>query len=99
FVDANGDVSHLAAEDVEIIVLDSWASPEGGTYPSRWLLQIPGFGLALTVTPVISNQELVTTVRYWEGAVDVEGKRDELRVGGRGYVELTGYAPQNEPGL
>ena len=93
FIDASGRAAHLTADDVDITVLDSWESPEGGTYPSRWRLQVPRFELALTVTPVISDQELFTTVRYWEGAVDVEGQHDEVSVEGRGYVELTGYAP------
>jgi predicted secreted hydrolase len=31
-------------------------------------------------------------VRYWEGAVDIEGERGGSPVEGRGYVELTGYA-------
>ena len=94
FTDANGGASHLAENDVEISVLDAWESPEGGTYPSRWLLRIPRFDLQLTVNPIIDDQELFTTVRYWEGAVDVEGKHNQLPVDGRGYVELTGYAPE-----
>lgn len=92
FVTAGGVASHLTASDVEITVLDDWVSTEGGTYPSRWLLRIPSFDLELTVTPVISDQELFTIVRYWEGAVDVTGVRGGHRVDGRGYVELTGYA-------
>jgi predicted secreted hydrolase len=32
------------------------------------------------------------SVRYWEGAVRVEGTREGRPVQGRGYVELTGYA-------
>ena len=43
-------------------------------------------------TPVIANQELFTTVRYWEGAVDISGTRSGEMLFGRGYVELTGYA-------
>ena len=93
FVDASGVASHLGADDIEITVLDSWESPEGGSYPSRWALKVPQFDLELTVTPVINHQELFTTVRYWEGAVDVEGRRDRVSIEGRGYVELTGYAP------
>jgi predicted secreted hydrolase len=92
FVDANGVATHLTADEADITVLDDWASPAGGTYPARWLLQVPRLGLELTVTPVIADQELFTTVRYWEGAVDVAGKRNRLPVNGRGYVELTGYA-------
>ena len=92
FVNADGAASHLDANDVEITVLDTWASPEGGVYPSGWLLRIPRLGIELTVTPVIEDQELFTTVRYWEGAVDVAGDRNSASLTGRGYVELTGYA-------
>ena len=94
FVDANGVTAHLAYDDVEIRVLEEWSSPEGGSYPSRWLLQVPRFGLKLNVSPVINDQELFTTVRYWEGAVDVTGEHDRRPVEGRGYVELTGYAEE-----
>ena len=92
FVSAGGVTSHLGADDVEITVLDTWNSPEGGMYPSRWELRVPRFGLDVTVTPVMPDQELFTTVRYWEGAVDVEGTSEGAPVNGRGYVELTGYA-------
>ncbi len=92
FVSTGGIASHLGRSDVEIEVLDTWDSPEGGTYPSRWQLRVPRFGLDLTITPVIADQELFTTVRYWEGAVDVSGSRDGNSIAGRGYVELTGYA-------
>ena len=73
-------------------MLDTWDSPEGGAYPSLWKVRVPRVGLDLTVTPVIANQELFTTVRYWEGAVDVQGSRGGSSISGRGYVELTGYA-------
>ena len=92
FVDADGGVSHLDAGDVEISVLEYWESPAGGAYPSRWQLRVPRLDLNLRIVPVISDQELFTTVRYWEGAVDVKGQRNQLAIGGRGYVELTGYA-------
>jgi predicted secreted hydrolase len=40
----------------------------------------------------MDDQELFTTVRYWEGAVDVTGTLGNSPLSGRGYVELTGYA-------
>lgn len=92
FIKPDGRISHLADDDVELEVLDSWVSPEGGTYPSLWKISIPRLGLELMVTPVMADQELFTTVRYWEGAVDVSGQRDSRAITGRGYVELTGYA-------
>jgi predicted secreted hydrolase len=96
FVDADGVASHLTADDVDMTVLDTWTSPDGGTYPSRWRLSVPRFGLDLTATPVIANQELFTTVRYWEGAVDVAGEQHGTPITGRGYVELTGYAQSSD---
>ncbi len=92
FVSSSGVASHLTRADVELAVLETWNSSEGGTYPAKWQLYVPQLGLDLTVTPVIADQELFTTVRYWEGAVDVAGMRDGEAINGRGYVELTGYA-------
>ncbi len=95
-VSPDGVVSHLGADEVELTVEDRWASPAGGEYPSRWRLRVPRFGLDLAITPVIANQELFTTVRYWEGAVDVGGQGRAGAISGRGYVELTGYATSPE---
>jgi predicted secreted hydrolase len=53
---------------------------------------VPATGLDIIVHPVLADQELVTSPRYWEGAVDVSGTRVGLPVAGRGYVELVGYA-------
>jgi predicted secreted hydrolase len=73
--------------------LDHWKSPRSGArYPSRWRVRIPSEGLDLTVTPLLADQELDVSFRYWEGAVAVEGTRRGARVSGQGYVELTGYA-------
>ena len=89
---ADGRYSRLRQQDFEIVVDDTWQSPQGGTYPSRWTVRVPGQDLELVVEPVIEDQELFTTVRYWEGAVDVVGTHTGKRISGRGYVELTGYA-------
>jgi len=93
-VDADGRYGALAAGDVVIDVISHWDSGRGGRYPAAWNIRIPGEQLALDVVPVVSDQELATTVRYWEGAVDVSGIANGNRVTGRGYVELTGYAGQ-----
>ena len=92
WVAADGSSRHLQQGEVIMRVLDHWPSPEGGVYPSRWEIVVPGESLSLLVEPVLDDQELFTTVRYWEGAVDVRGTRDGAQVSGRGYVELTGYA-------
>jgi predicted secreted hydrolase len=92
WVAADGQSHHLDSDEVSILATSEWQSPEGGTYPSGWDIHAPLLGLSLTVAPVLDDQELFTTVRYWEGAVDVTGTRNGAEVIGRGYVELTGYA-------
>ncbi len=95
WITADGQSMHLNSNDVDIEVEDHWDSPLGGTYPSAWHLRIPQIDLDLSLRPVLDAQELPTTVRYWEGAVDVVGQKAGMPVEGRGYVELTGYAPPN----
>ena len=100
WIAADGTAEYLASDDVTIEILEHWDSPAGGRYPAAWSLDVPRFGVELTVRPVITDQELMTIVRYWEGAVDVVGRHGREPVGGRGYVELTGYAerPGDESG-
>lgn len=88
------DGSHRSIEEGEVLldVLDRWQSPRGGTYPSRWRFRMPAEGLDIEITPYISDQELDAIVRYWEGAVRIEGTASGGPITGNGYVELTGYA-------
>lgn len=84
----------LAPGDFALEVLDRWESPDSGAvYPSRWRLRIPSEELELTVAPLLADQELDVSFRYWEGAVEMEGRRRGRPVQGRGYVEMTGYEP------
>lgn len=71
----------------------TWASPiDGAVYPAGWRIQVLSRGWDLTIDPVIPDQELNLTFRYWEGAVRVRGTGESGGpVRGRGYVELTGY--------
>lgn len=91
-VDVGGNTQRLAAADVGVRTTGEWRSPAGGIYPSGWRLEVPGHGLDLKLTPAIADQELRGALRYWEGAVEVEGTSGAGPVGGRGYAELTGYA-------
>jgi predicted secreted hydrolase len=92
WIDAAGRARPLSRDDVRIQVMAHWTDADGIRYPSRWRLIIPALGLDVTVQPILADQELVTSPRYWEGAVDVSGTRSGRRVTGRGYVELAGYA-------
>ncbi|HSQ15704.1 MAG TPA: lipocalin family protein, partial [Candidatus Binatia bacterium] len=91
-VHPDGSVRPLSADDVRIETLGYWKSPESGArYPSRWRMLLPSEGLELEVVPRIADQELRTSIRYWEGAVGVRGTSRGEPVEGDGYVELTGY--------
>jgi predicted secreted hydrolase len=91
-IGADGSRRALAVGDVRIDVLDTWSSPRDGTrYPSRWRVAVPDAALELEVTPTLADQELTLAVRYWEGAVRVQGRVEGRPVGGVGYVELVGY--------
>jgi predicted secreted hydrolase len=88
----DGSVRPLSADDVRIETLGYWKSPEtGARYPSRWRMRLPSERLELEVIPLIPDQELRTSVRYWEGAVGIHGNSRGEPVEGDGYVELTGY--------
>lgn len=90
FVDLDDGVHPLAGDTVRWKVLDWWTSPHSGArYPSRWRLELPKAHLALR--PYLDDQELRLSLRYWEGAVRVEGTRAGKAVTGSGYVELVGY--------
>ncbi len=88
FIEKDGAVRQLKADDFEIEVLDTWKSPVTGIiYPSKWQISIPSHGIELNVVPLLQDQELLVSFVYWEGAVKVSGDG----VSGKGYVELTGY--------
>ena len=93
----NGSSKVLALQDWQISVNRHWTSPmSGARYPHHWSFSIPNKKIELTLSPRMSNQELITThstgVTYWEGAVDVTGQWQGHDIYGQGYVELTGYA-------
>lgn len=95
WVAPDGSSQHVAWEAAEVEVLDRWQSPHSdAVYPAGWRIRLPEQDLDLTVRPVLADQELDVSFRYWEGAVEARGTRAGRPVTGRGYVELTGYRAQ-----
>lgn len=89
----DGSTQRIAPDTIEIQVHDTWHSPASqATYPARWHLSLPEQALHLEITPYLPNQELPTSIVYWEGAVQVSGTHAEQVIQGHGYVELTGYS-------
>ena len=94
----DGQLHTLSFDEVELDILDTWTSTRSGvTYPSAWRLRVPEHELDLSIRPVLADQELDLSFRYWEGAVEFEGTFNENDVNGHGYVELTGYGTGTAP--
>jgi predicted secreted hydrolase len=98
-VTSDGTVIHLRHDQLRIEPLGRWRSAKSGAvYPMGWRVAVPRFGIALTLQPLMKEQELVTKestqVTYWEGAVSVAGSFDNVAVSGEGYVEMTGYGQE-----
>jgi len=92
FVLADNSKIPLKDHDVTIKTLNTWKSPHSKiTYPSRWRLAVPGQNLEVEIVPLINDQELNVSYRYWEGAVTVNGTKNGKPISGQGYVELAGY--------
>lgn len=83
----DGALRVFRPDEVRFTARRRWRSPRtGATYPVEAAVEVPG--RRLTLTPLFDDQELDSRQGggpiYWEGAVRAEG--------GRGYLELTGYA-------
>jgi len=90
-VHPDGQTTPLLHSEVNIKVVKYWTSDTGITYPNAWQISIPKYRINLSITPYIANQEINLSMRYWEGAVKIEGSVGSEQVSGHGYVELSGY--------
>ena len=101
FVDAAGKTQFLSSRDFSMAPAgDQWSSAETkATYPLRWHVTVQRLGLELDVTTPLRAQEMTGQFgpSYWEGAIDVTGRRGGSPVRGEGYLELTGYADAKKP--
>jgi predicted secreted hydrolase len=91
----DGSTVPLRGEQLQLEATSHWQSPRGGSYPSAWRMEVPDQELELQITPLLADQELDGTIRYWEGAVRFSGHYGTRPITGYGYVELTGYAVEN----
>ena len=82
----------IVQDDFTLTPTGQWTSPDSGiVYPSGWSVIFSRHDIELTVEPLIDDQEMDVAFTYYEGATVVRGTMDGAPVGGRGYVELTGY--------
>jgi predicted secreted hydrolase len=97
-VDSTGRSSFLSLSKFSVTPLGSWPSPHShAQYPAAWRIRLPSYRAELTIAPLLADQEFDATHStggyYWEGACSVTGSFGGKPVGGYGYTELTGYAP------
>lgn len=94
FVDGVGRPSELSRDDVQLEPLRYWESPQTkARYPVAWRLTVPKLDIqAEVVTPLPSQELVLSPIAYWEGLVDVSGNRTGKPLKGHGYMEMTGYA-------
>jgi predicted secreted hydrolase len=101
YVDGAGAWTHLGREDFMLETTEHWRSPNTeAVYPGGWRLRVPRFGVDVTITPVMKDQELdtrgSTMIVYWEGACRVHGRHGNEETDGRAYAELVGYDRSHE---
>jgi len=97
YVDADGKSTHLRSTDFTLQPAgEIWTSPiTGARYPTHWNVAIPKLSIELEVKTPLASQELTgeTTFvpNYWEGAINLTGRRHQQPLRGVGYLEMTGY--------
>jgi len=91
-VGPGGETTRIDPGDAQLEVLDTYTTPDGSRdYPVEWRFRIPSEDLDLHIDAAFDDQELKVSVRYWEGAVTIQGATGTPPVRGHGYVEMTGY--------
>lgn len=94
---ADGSIVPLGLDDFEVSVEAFWESARtDAVYPNAWKIIVEDYGIELSITPWLKDQEMDISIIYWEGAVSISGQSGGADVSGNGYVELTGYVESLE---
>ncbi|MFW5661658.1 MAG: lipocalin-like domain-containing protein [Oceanicaulis sp.] len=64
------------------------ADVAGRAVPVRWRVELPARGIDVEIEALNDQSWMATRFSYWEGPVSITGTH-----GGRGYLEMTGYEP------
>lgn len=89
-VERDGRVHVLAADQIDLVPVDHWASGRtGARYPVRWSLRVPQHDIELQLLPLIEDAEAELWEVFWAGPVRLE--RSDATVG-EGFVRLRGYS-------
>jgi len=105
YVDTQGKPRHLRFGEFTLTPKGEQWGRQGSSakYPLEWRIAVPSLGLDLEVTTQLKQQEFSgggqLATNYWEGAIDLRGKRGGADIHGAGYLEMTGYDKPVKVGL
>jgi predicted secreted hydrolase len=88
WIDNTGNAKRLSLNEIEVAPSNWWRSPNGNNYPVEWTMKLKADNRTLRIKPILNEQEMDLSVRYWEGAVDIYEQGKQI---GSGYLEMTGY--------
>lgn len=103
WIDASGKATYLPLDAIKLTRGRKWRSEfSGGEYTLGWQIELPAQKVSLSVDAAQDDQEVraakTSRVSYYEGAVRVSGSVGEKKVGGSGYLEITGAPGQKASG-
>lgn len=88
-IDKEGLKTEIPSAHFKLNIDRWWQSESGSRYPVSGTITRADTGEIIVYRPLIDDQELDLTVRYWEGAIVLTDESGQSI--GRGYLELTGY--------
>lgn len=96
FIDSSEKTHALSAGDIFLESVRYEKVASGNRYPLKWKVRVPSQSLDFMVEPFFPNQEMKTGISYWEGAVHAEGSLRNKPMKAVGYLEMTGYAGEDD---
>lgn len=90
WIAADASTQNLSLQDITLKPVKYWQASDGAKYPIAWELRYPAVNGSWRIEAVVDDQLMETSVRYWEGAVNIIDLQTKQLVG-LGYLELSGY--------
>lgn len=87
WISAEGELTAFADGELTMTALET-APVRGRDVPVRWRVELPTRDLDVEIEAINAQSWMPTLFSYWEGPVTISGSHS-----GRGYLEMTGYEP------